>query len=113
MPILIIKEMGSVYITAHVIPATGVNVHGHGIKATVSTLDFLGYKRIVLKPDPEEAILALKDRVNREWSGEITMEESPVEESKSNGGIENGGQHVQGMVRTFRDALESRYGEQD
>ena len=39
------------------------------------------------------------------------MEESPVRESRSNGSIENAVQLVQGMIRTLRDALESRYGE--
>ena len=36
-------------------------------------------------------------------------EESPVDESQSNGQVENANQQVQGMVRTYRDALESRY----
>ena len=72
-------------------------------------LEFLGYKRINLKTDQEESILTLKDSVKRDWSGEIVEEESPVKESQSNGHAENTNQQVQGLIRTHRDALESRY----
>ena len=53
--------------------------------------------------------LTLKDIINRAWSGEIVDEESPAKESKSNGHAENANQQVQGMIRTYRDAIESRY----
>ena len=46
MPILVIKDMKSGYITSHVIPAKGVSVHGHGVKATINTLDFLGTREL-------------------------------------------------------------------
>ena len=39
------------------------------------------------------------------------MEDVPVDDSQCNGGVENGVQQVQGMVRTLSDALDSRYGE--
>ena len=70
----------------------------------------MGYKRIVLKSDQEPAIKTLKEAVKRAWDGEIVMEESPVAEHQSNGRVERAVQTIQGMVRTFRDALESRYG---
>ena len=36
-------------------------------------------------------------------------EESPAHASRSNGNVEHANQQVQGMVRTYRDALESRH----
>ena len=61
-----------------------------GYAASVLTrfLDFVCYKRVILKSDHDEAILALKDMVNREWVGEMNVEESAVGESQSNGSVE-------------------------
>ena len=46
MPILVIKDLSTGYMTSHAIPAKGVNVHGHGIRAVITTLDYLGYKKL-------------------------------------------------------------------
>ena len=70
----------------------------------------MGYKRVVLKSDQESSIVKLKVSVTAAWDGEIVMEESPVGEHQSNGRVERAIQTIQGMVRTYRDALESRYG---
>ena len=54
---------------------------------------------INVKTDQEEAILSLKDSIQREWTGAMVSEE-PVKDSHSNGSVENANQQVQGMVRT-------------
>ena len=44
-------------------------------------MEYLGYKRIDFNTDQEEAPLKLKDIINREWGGEMVVDESPVKES--------------------------------
>ena len=62
--------------------ATGVPRKGSDprvVKWVVSALDWLGYRRIVLRHDQEPALTNLLEVVKAAWeSGEITMEASPV-----------------------------------
>ena len=44
----------------------------------MTDLDFMGYKRVILKSDQERSIVALCDAVKNGWHGEITPEESPI-----------------------------------
>ena len=53
----------------------------------------------------------LKETIKRARDGEVIMEESPVEDSRSNGYIERAVQTVQDQVRTMKSALEGRIGE--
>ena len=46
----------------------------------MTDLDFMGYKRVILKSDQEPSIAL--------WHGEIVPEASPKGESKSNGEVE-------------------------
>eukprot|EP00969_Alexandrium_andersonii_P160560 7094351-Alexandrium_andersonii.AAC.1 len=70
---------------------------------------YLGHRKVILKSDQEPSIMALKEAVLRECgnSVEVTMEESPVGESESNGMAERAVQEIQGQVRTLRDAFEA------
>ena len=56
-----------------------------------------------------QALKMAQEKAQSLEDGEIVDEESPVDESQSNGHAENANQQVQGMVRTYRDALDSRY----
>ena len=98
------KDTKTGYLAASVVPRKGEC--GYAAKTLTGFLDFVGYKKVILKSVQEEAILTLKKLVKREWSGEMTFEESAVAESQSNGSIENAVQQIQGMIRTMRDALE-------
>ena len=60
MPILVIKDTMSGYIAAQVVLNKGEC--GHAIEFAIQFLDFLGYKRIVLKTDQEESRMSLKMR---------------------------------------------------
>ena len=75
-------------------------VYPYPAKALMNDLDFMGYKRIVLKSDQEPSIVALCDAVKSGWHGEI--EASPKGESKSNGEVEHAVQSVHGLPRTQR-----------
>ena len=86
MPILVIKDSKSCCIDANVVPRKGEC--GFATKCAVDFLEFLGYKRINLKTDQEDPILTLKASAKRDWDGEIVEEESPVDESQSNGHVE-------------------------
>ena len=48
-------------------------------------MDFMEYKRVILKSDQEPSVVALCDAVKNGWHGEIVTEASPKGESKSNG----------------------------
>lgn len=71
----------------------------------------LGYKEITLKSDTEPAMLALRDGVARKCDAEVITEDTPVGDHQSNGAIENAIKNIRGMIRTVRDAAETRLGE--
>lgn len=51
----------------------------------------------------------MKRAVKSEAWENLSLEESPVGEHQSNGEVENAVRRIQGMIRTIRDGLESRY----
>ena len=53
--------------------------------------------------------MALKDSVRAVTEVEIVTEESPVEESQSNGRVGRAVRTVKGQIRTMKEALDSRY----
>ena len=106
-PILIMRDRRSKTIKANIVPAKGADNYASTVLG--NNIERLGYKKIILKSDGENAIKALKNSAKRESDVEIIMEESPSYDSKSNGEIEQTNQIVQGQFRTFKDALESRY----
>ena len=107
MPILVGKEEKSGWFMAAVVPSKGKCAHA--ARKVGDMLDSMGYNRLVMKSDQEPAISELKDVVKRSRAEEIIMEESPVEDSRSNGFIERAVQEVQGQIRVMKSALEGRY----
>ena len=80
----------------------------------MTDLDFMGYRRVILKSDKEPSIVALCDAVNNGWHGEIVPEESPKGESKSNGEAERADQSVRGSCENSQrlfggNNMESRW----
>ena len=106
MPILVIHDRKSEYIASHVVTSKGSNAHA--TKMLKSEFEFMGYRKIVCKSDQESSILVLKETSTMTWSGEMLMADSPVGEHQANGHVERAIQRVQGIVRTLRDAFESR-----
>ena len=72
-------------------PSEGV-VHPYPARAPMADLDFMKYKRIVLKSDQEPSIEGCH--------GEIVPEASPKGESNSNGEVDRAVQSVHGLART-------------
>ena len=72
-------------------PSKGVT-HPYPVRALMAYLDFMEYKRVILKSDQETGIVALKC------------------EGKSNGEVERAVQSVQGLARTLKDFLEQQSG---
>ena len=70
LPVLIVRDRKSKGIWSHRILSKGV-VHPYPARALMADLDFMGYKRIVLKSDQEPSIVALCDAVKNGWQGEI------------------------------------------
>ena len=73
-------------------------------------LEYLAHKQTVLKLDQEPAIAALQQRIRQARGDQTILENSPVDDSSSNGAVEKAILEVKGHVRTLVAALESRYG---
>ena len=103
------RDRKSKGIWSHPVPSKGV-VHPHPARVLMADLDFMVYKRVILKSDQEPSIVALCDAVKNGWHGEVVPEASPKGESKSDGEVERAVQFVHGLARTIKDFLEQRSG---
>ena len=71
----------------------------------------LGYRRkMIFKGDQEPALRVASDQISALSGDQVIMEQSPVGDSASNGDVENAVQQIQGMFRSMRSDMESRYG---
>ena len=93
MPILVIKDTKTGYISANVVPRKGEC--NFATKCVVDFLEYLGYKKVMLKCDQEDSIMTVKKAAQREWQGDTSPEESPAYDSQSNGSVENANQQIQ------------------
>ena len=75
LPVLIVQDRKSKGIWSHPVPSKGVT-HPYPARTLMTELDFMVYKRVILKSDQEPSIVALCDAVKNGWHGEITPEES-------------------------------------
>ena len=111
LPILVIRDHASKFVYSHVVPSKGTS-HAYPAAQTFVDIEQLGHSKIVLKNDQEPAIVDLHNAVAakcKEKGIDVDPENSPVEESQSNGVIERAVQDVEGMVRTLKDQLETSY----
>ena len=106
MPILVARDRKTGWYMAGVVPNKGKCAHA--VRRIEGMIDQLGYRKYILKPDQEPAIMELKELVKRGRDDAIIMGESPVEDSRSNGYVERATQAVQDHIRTMRSALEGR-----
>ena len=77
-------------------------------KAAVADLVALGRNRLILKTDPEPAMVALQECVKAASNSEIILRNSPVGESQSNGVVDKAVRDIGDHVRTLKDAAEDR-----
>ena len=92
----------------HRVPAKGADPVA--VKAVMHDLDSMGIKRAAYRTDQEKSIIALFEAVAREWSGELVPEEALVGDKDSNALAEAAVKVHEGLVRTYKIALESRIG---
>ena len=90
------------------VPQKGV--HKYVVDRVCRFLDTLGYKRIRLRCDQENSILALRDAIKDCWSGEAIIDNSPKGEHQSNGSVESGVRTAAAQTRAHKMQLESRCG---
>ena len=111
--ILVVKDTNGKAIFAHVIHKKGVESDGYSVTRLIEDVQWLGYRRIMLKTDNEPAILQLlreaikgikTELVDMDQVGE---EHPPAYDSRSNGSIENAVKQVQGYLRTMKVSLEA------
>ena len=112
LPTVVLRDRASKAIFSHLLPTKGTVGSTYPEKAVLRDLNWLGYKRLVLKTDQENAIKALGAAVKAGFPEDLTLEESPKGDShgQSNGTAENAVQRVQGQVRTMKYALEQSVG---
>ncbi len=109
----------------HVVPVKGAGEDRYAVDRLVEDVRWLGYSRISLRSDNENAILDLLTKTLKELRivvvGDEDVKESGVPDqileehsarfdSSSNGAIENGVKRLAGMIRTHKLCLEERIG---
>jgi hypothetical protein len=112
LKILVIKDAMSRTICAHAVPCKGVGSDRYAVESLKRDILWLGYSRVTLKSDNEQAFLALMAEALRAVKVEMVdqaSESHPADyDSKRNGSVENAVKLVQGMLRTMKSDLESR-----
>jgi hypothetical protein len=106
MPVLVAKDSRSKYVFSSVVPKKGG--HPWVVSLVVWWFDYLGYKRVILKSDGENAIRDVLKQVNECWHGDAALEGPPTGDSKANGAAERAVRSVTGQTRTLKLALERR-----
>ena len=116
-PVLVVRDHKTRMTFAHPVPGKSTRnepYSNYTVDAVVQDLKMLDRKRCILKSDQEPAMEALQERVQRARSGvdeHTVLENSPVDESQSNGTVEKAIKEVENHVRTMTSALETRLGE--
>jgi len=109
VPMLVIKDAHTKVIFDFVVPQKGVDEYV--VSRVIGALKSLGYYKVIIRSDQEVALQALVARVKEDWTGEVIIENSPVQQSASNGMIESGVRTMGNQIRTMKTALEKHYGE--
>ena len=111
MPVLVSKSSRSLWIDAAVMPCKG-STSDYAVEHCADAILRMGHARFISKVDQENAA---KDLVSKTLSKlgtrvEAIPENPPVNNSASNGMIENGVKQIEGIIRTHRSAVEHSQG---
>ena len=107
--ILVVKDLKSKAVFAHVVTQKGTDSEGYAIQKLVDDVKWLGYTKVLLKADNERAIAKLLTealRVIKTDGVEVAREAPPAYDSRANGSIENAVKQVQGLLRTLKLSFE-------
>ena len=89
-------------------PRKGVDTYV--VKALMVWINRLGYKKVILQHDPEEALRALVEQVQHKLRADkVQVRASPPYSHQSQGGAENTNRLMAGMLRTWLSALRAHY----
>ena len=81
-----------------------------GVKRVTNFVDGLGYGKVMFKSDNENSITDVWNAVRIARTAPTIPENSPKGESQANGIAERAVQDIEGLLRTFKSALERRIG---
>ena len=111
-PALVRWDRRSKGFSAYVLPAKGVDFEGAEpvVNLLAKEVDALGYRRVCFRSDNEPALLALLRAVQQRVTCEVVLETSSEGDPRTNGAAEMGVRLLKGLVRTLKDALETRLG---
>jgi hypothetical protein len=94
-----------------IVPCKGVTGDTGAIRDVVDTIDKeWGRGRVLIRTDQENPIEAFRSAVVRAREGETVVEGAVKGDSQSNGRAEKAVKDVSGMIRTWKDQVESAYG---
>jgi hypothetical protein len=101
MPIIVANDNKTNVIMAKVVPSKGGD--NHALERVEKMVEHLGYRKVIMRSDSEQAILA-KEAVGRERERdvEILLEEVPVGDHQANGLVENAAKNARGQFRVIR-----------
>ena len=111
-PIIVMRDHRTRMTFAHLLPgkSTANEIYSkHVLNTVLRDLEYLAHKKVVLKSDQEPAMTALQNRIRQARDDQTILENSPVEDSSSNGAVEKAIQEVEGHIRMLVAALEARY----
>ena len=110
-PVLVMKDLSEGNVFSMVTPAKGPS-RPWVAKRCARWIESLGRGKVILKTDGEPAIVSLAGEIKAQRAdvGETVLENSEAGESQSNGSTESAVGIVEGMIRTFKSALEERIG---
>ena len=113
MKILATRDRASNATAVMVVPTKGYDEFV--MKKLVGIIRGFGHHKFMMKSDGERPIRALKEAIKvyggKAYGMQILLEESPKGQSPSNGAAEKLVQDAEGMIRTWKDAVEHRIGE--
>jgi len=90
------------------VPRKGV--HTYVVKALMVWINRLGYKKVILQHDSEEALRTVVEQVQQKMGPDkVQVRASPPYSHQSQGGAENTNRLMAGMRRTWLSALREKY----